>query len=363
MPNRLLSLLLLSSLFPLQACSFATSEATGPRPVEPLVETPGPVVTQAPETPPVQLAAVGELRSDVQAFIDEQVARHGFDRRELQALFAQVRMREDIIALMTRPAERTKPWYEYREIFLDQARIDGGVEFWRQHREALNRAEQRYGVPPEVIVAIIGVETRYGRITGRHGVLDALTTLAFDYPRRADFFRKELEHYLLLTREEGIDPLSLQGSYAGAMGIGQFMPSSYRAYSVDFTGDGRRDLWTNPVDAIGSVANYLAEHGWRPDEPVVQGATVQGNGYRAVLFEGRPPNRSVAELADYGIRAGGAVDDSLAASLLELEGRQGPLHWLAFRNFYVITRYNRSPLYAMAVYELAQAIRTNYINT
>lgn len=356
MPKRLLSLLLLSSLFPLQACSFPM-----PEPIEPRVKIAEPVVVQPPAPAPMQLAAA-ELRPDVQAFIDEQVSRHGFDRRELRNLFARVRMREDTIALITRPAERTKPWYEYREIFLDQARIDGGVEFWRQHRAALNRAEQVYGVSPEIIVAIIGVETRYGRITGRHGVLEALTTLAFDYPRRADFFRKELENYLLLTREEGIDPLSLQGSYAGAMGIGQFMPSSYRAYAVDFTGDGRRDLWTSPVDAIGSVANYLAEHGWRHNEPVVRSAMVQGNAYPAVLFEGSPPNRSVAELADYGVRAGSEVDSSLSAALLELEGRQGPLHWLAFSNFYVITRYNRSPLYAMAVYELAQAIRTNYID-
>jgi membrane-bound lytic murein transglycosylase B len=357
MPKRLLSILLLSCLLPLQACSFTTPESHETRSV-------GADPTVLPEPPatsvPVRIAAT-ELRPDIQQFIDEQVARHGFDRRELQALFSRVRMREDIIALITRPAERTKPWYEYREIFLDQARIDGGVEFWRQHRAALDRAEQVYGVPPEIIVAIIGVETRYGRITGRHGVLEALTTLAFDYPRRADFFRKELENYLLLTREEGIDPLSLQGSYAGAMGIGQFMPSSYRAYAVDFTGDGRRDLWTNPVDAIGSVANYLAEHGWRHNEPVVQSAMVQGNAYQGVLFEGRPPNLSVTELAGYGIRAPAGVDASLPANLLELEGRQGPLYWLAFNNFYVITRYNRSPLYAMAVYELARAIYTNYI--
>jgi membrane-bound lytic murein transglycosylase B len=358
MPKRLLTILLLSSLFPLQACSFATPDSNEPRSV-----ATDPTVLAEPAVPsvPVQLAAT-ELRPDVLAFIDEQVARHGFDHRQLQALFGQVRMREDIIALITRPAERTKPWYEYREIFLDQARIDGGVEFWNQNRAALSRAEQIYGVPPEIVVAIIGVETRYGRITGRHGVLEALTTLAFDYPRRADFFRKELENFLLLTREEGIDPLSLQGSYAGAMGIGQFMPSSYRAYAVDFTGDGRRDLWANPVDAIGSVANYLAEHDWRRDQPVVRSATVQGNGYRTVLFEGRPPNRSVAELASYGVRVPAGVAASLDAALLELEGRQGPLYWLVFNNFYVITRYNRSPLYAMAVYELAQAIRTNYIN-
>ncbi len=360
MLKRLLSLILVSALYPLQACSLGTAT-----PTEPTVLAADPAVMMPASTVPQPTAytqlATSTGRTDIQTFIDQQVANHGFDRQQLNELFARVELRDDIIALMDRPAERVRPWYEYREIFLDQARIDGGVEFWRQHSAALSRAQQVYGVPPEIIVAIIGVETRYGRITGRHRVMDALATLAFDYPRRAEFFTKELENYLLLTREERIDPLSLQGSYAGAMGIAQFMPSSYRAYAVDFTGDGRRDLWNNPIDAIGSVGNYLAVHGWRPGEPVVQSARVQGGNHQSVLFQGRRPELSVAQLATFGVSPLAPVDAGLPASLLELEGRQGPMHWLGFNNFYVITRYNRSPMYAMAVYELAQAIRANNI--
>ena len=290
-------------------------------------------------------------------FINEMAAKHGFDHGELLRLFEQVSERDDIIAKITRPAERTKPWHEYRAIFLDQARIDAGVEFWRQQQAALNRAVQVYGVAPEIIVAIIGVETRYGRITGKDPVLEALATLAFAYPRRAAFFRQELEHYLLLTREERIDPLSLNGSYAGAMGLAQFMPSSYRAYAVDFDGDGQRDLWQNPVDAIGSVANYLAEHGWRPGGPIASPAQVQGQAYRTLLSDQLKPRVSVQQFQQAGVTPVQTVNPTEKAILLELEGAAGTEYWLGFTNFYVITRYNHSHLYAMAVYQLAQAIQ------
>ncbi|MDX1605703.1 MAG: lytic murein transglycosylase B [Candidatus Competibacterales bacterium] len=306
-------------------------------------------------------AAQTALRPEIQSFIREMAAEHGFDQARLTEQFARIRRRDDIIALITRPAERTKPWHEYRAIFLDRQRIENGAAFWREHATTLARAEQTYGVPPEIVTAIIGVETRYGRVTGRDGVLEALTTLAFDYPRRADFFRRELEEYLLLTREEGIDPLSLLGSYAGAMGIAQFMPSSYRAYAVDFDDDGLRDLWHNPVDAIGSAASYLGEHGWRAGAPVVAAAEVSGSAWRAQLDQGMEPRLTVAEWRALGVRPEVPVDDARRAILLELEGADGPIYRLGFHNFYVITRYNRSPLYAMAVFELAQAIRARRV--
>jgi membrane-bound lytic murein transglycosylase B len=300
-------------------------------------------------------------RADVREFIGEMAARHGFDPVRLQALFNRVQVQPSIIAAMDRPAE-AKPWHEYRSIFINARRVRGGVEFWRTHAATLARAEQVYGVPPEIVVAIIGVETQYGGNMGRHRVLEALATLAFDYPRRADFFRKELEAYLLLTRAEGIDPLALRGSYAGAMGWGQFMPTSYLNYAVDFDGDGRRDLWQNPRDAIGSVANYFRQHGWRPGEPVVVPARI-GDPAAAGLITRRlttPPTDSIASWRARGVAPLAPVGDRQAALLLELAGRAGPEHWLAFHNFYVITRYNRSQLYAMAVYQLSQEIREHH---
>lgn len=308
-------------------------------------------------------AATGAARRpEVRAFIDDMVVRHGFDQSELLNLFDQVQFRDDIIARMTRPAERVLVWHEYRDIFLDRQRIEGGAAFWQEHADTLARAERVYGVPAGIIVAIIGVETRYGRITGRDGVMDALTTLAFDFPRRADFFRSELEHYLLLTREEQIDPLSLKGSYAGAMGIAQFMPSSYRAYAIDFTGDGRRDLWNNPVDAIGSVASYLAEHGWQRDGQVTVDVTLENAEASELTSNGLDrPQRSLRDWQAQGVQPQIAgLDATLAANLLAFEAQWGTWYQLTFNNFYVITRYNRSRLYAMAVYELAQAIRSTY---
>lgn len=310
-------------------------------------------------SPAAHTQAASQLPA-VQAYITEMAHHHHFDPARLQQLFSQVRLQPSIIARITRPAEKTKPWYQYRAIFLDRARIEGGVEFWRQHAAALTRAQRIYGVPPQIVVAIIGVETRYGRFTGSDRVLDALTTLAFDYPPRADFFRSELTQYLLLTRQEQIDPLSLQGSYAGAMGLPQFMPSSYQQYAVDFDGDGRRNLWDDPVDAIGSVAHFLSAHGWRRGQPIVRAATVKGSAYRGLLSQHLAPQHSVGELRADGVTPLKPVAGSLKGVLLELQGRSGPKYWLGFNNFYVITRYNQSPLYAMAVAELARAIRHNY---
>jgi len=301
-----------------------------------------------------------DTNPEVRAFIGEMVVRHGFNREELVELFSQAERREDILELMRKPAEKTKPWYEYRKIFLTQSRIEGGAAFWQNNAAILDRAAASLGVDPKIVVAIIGVETRYGEITGRHRVLDALSTLAFDYPPRADFFRGELEQYLILSREEAIDPLSTKGSYAGAMGYGQFIPSSYRAYSVDFDNDGRRDLWNSPDDIIGSVANYFHRHGWIPGGPVAVPATVSGNKHQQILELGYRPSMLLDAMRHNGITPARPMPDDLPGALLLFEMKDGPEYWIGFNNFYVITRYNHSPLYAMAVYQLSEEIREAY---
>lgn len=299
-------------------------------------------------------------RPEVQSFIDEMVQRHDFDRQRLLRLFAQVSRQDRVLEAISRPAE-AKPWYEYRPIFLTASRIEQGVAYWAANEALLNRASQVYGVDPEYIVAILGVETYYGRRTGSFPVLEALTTLGFDYEPRANFFRRELEQYLLLTREESLDPLTLEGSYAGAMGQGQFISSSYRAYAVDFDGDGLRDLWGSTADAIGSVANYFKRHGWRLGEEVAIEARTSGRGHAGLVGKGLKPSLSLEELSASGVEPVRALPTADAVlSLIELEGEEGAEFWIGFNNFYVITRYNRSPLYAMAVYQLAQEIRSRH---
>jgi membrane-bound lytic murein transglycosylase B len=306
------------------------------------------LLTSAPAT------ASFTQRTDVQGFIDDMVREHAFERTRLMRLFEEAKTREDILAAIARPAE-AKPWHDYRPIFVTDDRIRGGVAFWREHAEALAAAEREFGVPPHVIVAIIGVETRYGRHTGRYRVLDALATLAFDYPPRSDFFRGQLSQYLLMAREEGIDPRELTGSYAGAMGQPQFMPSSFRHFAVDFDGDGRRDLWRNPVDVIGSVANYFHMHGWRPNAPVVHPIADHAERLDTLASTRLETTVSAAELPDLGEATALAPDEKV--SVVRLDGKQGPEYWLARHNYYVITRYNRSLLYAMAVHQLGEAIR------
>jgi len=294
-------------------------------------------------------------RADVQAFIDEMVDKHGFDADRLTALFEQVQLKQKIIDAITRPAE-SKPWHKYRPIFVTQTRIDEGVAFWQENQAVLERAEEIYGVPPEIVVAIIGVETRYGRHKGGYRVMDALATLAFEYPKRSKFFRSELEQYLLLTREENLDPLSIKGSYAGAMGKPQFISSSYRNYAVDFDGDGKRDLWNNTADAIGSVANYFKRHRWQPGAKVTAPAIVGSNHIQVLVKQGYKPHSSLAELRQRGVTPKTKLDPQAKAGLIELKTLAGREYWVGLNNFYVITRYNRSPLYAMAVYQLSQAI-------
>jgi membrane-bound lytic murein transglycosylase B len=302
-------------------------------------------------------AAAGNLtqRAEFKSFVDQMVKRHQFNGPLLDKMFRKVTLQPSIIEAITRPAE-AKPWYQYRPIFLTRQRIRGGVRFWERHKEALRRAEAKYGVPPQVIVAIIGVETRYGRHMGNYRVLDALATLAFDYPARGSFFRSELEQYLLMTREEQIDPLKMKGSYAGAMGQPQFIASSFRSYAVDFDGDGRRDLWDSEVDVIGSVANYFKRHGWVRGGPIAVPVQVSGKRFRTILEKGIKPSTQLGQFRKLGISVPRDYGNKTEASLIELEVKDGNKYWAGMNNFYVITRYNHSALYAMAVYQLSEEI-------
>lgn len=295
-----------------------------------------------------------------QAFVSTMADKYGFDRSELTQLFAGAEYQQSIIDAMERPAEQVKPWYAYRAIFITEKRINEGVEFWRQNRDALARIQQDFGVDPAIVVAIIGVESSYGRITGNFRVLDALSTLAFDYPKRSDFFTRELEQFLLLTREQRRNPIEIRGSYAGAMGYGQFMPSSYRSYAIDYDGDGKADIWNNPADAIGSVANYFARHGWRADRPIARPALARTDHDRSQINVLVKPVLMPDQLAAMGFTPATPLTgvESAAAFPLELDGLQGAEFWLAYDNFYVITRYNHSHRYAMAVFQLSREVAT-----
>jgi membrane-bound lytic murein transglycosylase B len=287
------------------------------------------------------------------------VQKHRFEEGALRRLFVQARSRPAILQAISAPVT-ARPWHEFRSRNVDPARIHAGAAFWRTHAATLARASLEYGVPEEIIVATIGVETLYGRNTGSHRVLDALTTLAFQYPPRAELFRAQLEEYLLLARETGLDATRIRGSYAGAIGIPQFLPSSYRRYAVDFNGDGRRDLMGTTADAIGSVANYYKAHGWRSGEGVVVPAGVEGAGVDAVLEAGIRPQLKIAELKRLGVTPATPLEDETEAALFVVETESGPRYWLGLNNFYVITRYNRSINYALAVHELAREVRAQF---
>ena len=296
-------------------------------------------------------------REQVGKFIEYMVAEHQFDAAELTALFAAANGQERVLEAIARPAEK-KPWFEYRPIFITPARIDGGVTFWNEHADALDRAYRQYGVPPQVIVAILGVETFYGRQPGSYRVLEAVATLAFHYPQRAAFFRKELEQFLLMAREERLEPLSVMGSYAGAMGAPQFVASSFRRYAVDFDADGKKDIWSSVDDAIGSVAHYLGEHGWQRDAPIAAIAREPDPARAARLAaQGLQPRVASHELVASGLVPAGGVDSTALATVVELQQPDAKEYWVGFQNFYVITRYNNSALYAMAVHQLADEIR------
>lgn len=296
-----------------------------------------------------------ELDPEVQAFVREMSERHGFDRSALEKLFRETRFLGSIIRAMDAPATGL-PWHEFRARHITDARVKAGLQFWTENQALLEKAAAEFKVPPELIVSTIGVETIFGRRTGTIGVLDALTTLAFGYPRRAEFFRGELEQFLLLTRENGIPVNTLKGSFAGAIGIPQFMPSSYRKYAVDFDGDGVRDL-RRIADAIGSVANYYRQFGWREGEPVIVSADVGDTTPDDLLAGGIAPHLAIAEFRKRGVLPQESVAEESAAALFRVQMQDGPRYWFGLNNFYVITRYNRSINYAMAVNELASALR------
>ncbi len=289
-------------------------------------------------------------------FISRMSKEHSFNATELRRLFAEAERKQSIVDAMERPAEKVKPWHEYRKIFFTEKRIREGVRFWRENSAVLARAEKEFGVSPAIIVAIIGVETFYGRNKGSFRVIDALSTLAFDYPKRSEFFSSELEHFLLLAREQKQDPMDLTGSYAGAMGYGQFIPSSYRHYAVDYNEDGFADIWDNTVDAVGSVANYFAKHGWKSGEGIATRAKVQADYSPAAISEGLKPDKTVLELSESGYFPIDYVSPTAKVVTMKLDGEKGAEFWLGMHNFYVITRYNHSSMYAMAVYQLSEAI-------
>ena len=291
-------------------------------------------------------------------FFEEMKNQHNFDEFELRKLFSQVYRDQKILDLISKPAEKRLAWREYREIFLDKARINNGIKFWEENEKIIGDVSDRSGVPGEIITAIIGVETRYGKVTGTHRVISALSTLAFDYPPRSRFFRNELEAFLLLTREEGKSPLELKGSYAGAMGYGQFMPSSYRAYAVDSDRDGKRDIWNSRADAIGSVANYLSAHNWEKGAGVAIKVELNSElkELDENLFSDMRPNLTGSQLLNGGFKVPSSHLEKTVA-LIRLRSDAESEYWLGEWNFYVITRYNRSHMYAMAVLQLAQALR------
>ncbi len=288
-------------------------------------------------------------------FIDKMVKQHQFDKAELDKLFKSVAVKQSILKAISRPAEGM-PWHKYRKIFIRDKRIAGGVKFWKDNQATLEAVEKQYGVPPEIVTAIIGVETLYGKHTGNYRVIDALSTLGFAYPKRSKFFLKELEQFLLLCREEKMNPLKPLGSYAGAMGRPQFMPSSYRAYAADFEQDKKRDIWANNADVIASVANYFAVHRWKKDQPVAFQVSSDKKDYGKLIKKGLKPDTTVQQLEKAGIKIEASLAKNEPIKLFKFKQKKHDDLWIGLHNFYVITRYNHSQLYALAVYQLSQAI-------
>lgn len=334
----------------------ATMKSASSTPAKPTPQAGMKTVSQSLEPAPIEWAT----RDDVRGFIRTMVERHGFSESELLGVFSRVRASDTVIRLMTPPpAGAKRSWAAYRARFIEPVRLREGMRFWREHADAIKRASGTFGVPEEIIVSIIGVETIYGRNTGDFRVIDALTTLSFEYPRRGEYFREELEQYLLLARDAGFDPMTWRGSFAGAIGLPQFMPASIRRHATDFDGDGRIDLRGSPSDAVGSVARFLANHGWRNGGPTHFEAIVDDEIIaRQAVEAGIPPRLLAAELAALGIRGTQPLPAGEAFSLIDLpNGDDATRYVLGAHNFYVITRYNRSYFYAMAVIELARELR------
>tara|TARA_Y100001936_G_scaffold247419_1_gene293175 strand:+ start:436 stop:1356 length:921 start_codon:yes stop_codon:yes gene_type:complete len=293
---------------------------------------------------------------EIKTFINKMVKKHGFNKDSLNKIFNKIKIKHNIIKTISRPST-SKQWYEYHPTFVNKNRISKGVTFWEDNAKTLERAKKEFGVPEEIITALIGVETYYGKQKGRHLVLDALVTLAFNYSKRANFFRDELEQYLLLTREQDSDIFTTKGSYAGAIGIPQFMPSSYRNYAVDFDNDGKIDLLESTADSIGSIANYLSAHGWEIDGPTISKAEINNSGRHESLKMKRMPLYTVKKLREFGITTSRDILDNRKATLIKLNNKDYTESWLGFNNFYVITRYNHSTYYAMSVLFLSEKIR------
>ncbi len=302
------------------------------------------------------LTTAASADDDRTIFINEMTTQYGFEADFVSEVIGNAETKQSIIDAMSRPAEKVKPWYEYRDIFITDQRINEGVDFWNLREETLQQASERTGVPMRMIAGIVGVETYYGRITGNYRVVDALSTLAFDYPPRAAFFRNELKEYFLLTREEQLSIEDTEGSYAGAMGPPQFIPSSYRAYAVDGDGDGRRDLLTNWDDILNSVGNYFKAHRWHNGEEVAMQATLPAGHPPLKSKNERKANKTLGELRGMGLLFESDLPDSTPANLIVLEGRAGPEYWIGLHNFYVITRYNHSVMYGLATYQLGEAL-------
>ncbi|SRY36587.1 murein hydrolase B [Escherichia coli] len=348
------------TLLPLFVLLAACSSKPKPTETETTTGTPSGGFLLEPQHNVMQMGGDFANNPNAQQFIDKMVNKHGFDRQQLQEILSQAKRLDSVLRLMDNQAPTTsvKPpsgpngaWLRYRKKFITPDNVQNGVVFWNQYEDALNRAWQVYGVPPEIIVGIIGVETRWGRVMGKTRILDALATLSFNYPRRAEYFSGELETFLLMARDEQDDPLNLKGSFAGAMGYGQFMPSSYKQYAVDFSGDGHINLW-DPVDAIGSVANYFKAHGWVKGDQVA----VMANGQAPGLPNGFKTRYSISQLASAGLTPQQPLGNHQQASLLRLDVGTGYQYWYGLPNFYTITRYNHSTHYAMAVWQLGQAV-------
>ncbi len=351
----------IASMLNLTSCSTTPEReiTTIPKTKEiiPPIQTEIPRPISKPTLPEINVPSIPlSINQNVKNFVQKMVTKHHFKEYELTQLLQSAIIKDDILKRISSPSEGL-PWHKYRKIFLTDTRIENGVKFWRENAEALASVSVQTGVAPEIIVAIIGVETGYGKNMGNHRVLDALATLAFSYPPRSPFFTSELEQFLLLCREENVNPREPLGSYAGAMGYPQFMPSSFRSLAKDFEHDGHRDIWKNPRDAIASVANYFEKNGWKRGESIAIPANAVGNQYKSILNKDLKPNSTIAQLQRINVNSTENVASNTPVKLIALEQMNNDELWLGLQNFYVITRYNHSPLYAMAVFQLSQAIK------
>ncbi len=348
-----LSLPVILVAFLLSTCSLNSREEPEP---EPEAAAAAETQKETDTTPQIKLSESMYLnRDEVRDYINEVSKEHQLDPNKLAVLFAQIKSQQSVLDAVSRPAEKVLTWAQYRPIFISQKRIDAGREFMREHATTLARAEQEFGVPANIIAAIIGVETFYGQVMGKHRVLESVATLAFDYPPRAKFFKSELTEFLVLSQSEKWDTAAVKGSYAGAMGWPQFISSSYRHYAIDFDNDGQRDLFNSVPDVIGSVANYLNEHGWETDNPVAVSLSVsekQRAAVNALQRKSLKPAISPAKLNELGFKIEGAN----RVSVMNLQGKSGEEAWVGYKNFYVITRYNHSALYALAVFQLGELL-------